>query len=106
MGGPAAWSLPFPQCTSRASDDGSTVALTARLEYAAMDIVARHSQAQPDKLAVIDGEHRLTWRQYHEARNRLAHALDDLGLAAGEHVVLYAHNSLEVLLAGAAARAL
>ena len=36
------------------------------------------------------------------ARNRLAHALADLGLAAGEHAVLYAHNSLEVLLASAA----
>ena len=71
-----------------------------------MDIVARHAQAQPDKVAVIDGDHRLTWHQYHEARNRLAHALSDLGLAAGEHVVLYAHNSLEVLLASAAARAL
>jgi len=71
-----------------------------------MDIVARHAQAQPDKVAVIDGDHRVTWREYHEARNRLAHALSDLGLAAGEHVVLYAHNSLEVLLASAAARAL
>ena len=71
-----------------------------------MDIVARHAQTQPDKVAVIDGEQRLSWRHYLEARNRLVHALGDLGLAAGEHVVLYAHNSLEVLLAGAAARAL
>ena len=71
-----------------------------------MDIVARHADAQPDKAAVIDGDQRLTWRDYDEARNRLAHALGDLGLVAGEHVVLYAHNSLEVLLASAAARAL
>jgi fatty-acyl-CoA synthase/long-chain acyl-CoA synthetase len=71
-----------------------------------MDILARHAAAHPDTAAVIDGERRLSWSQYHEARNRLVHALADLGLAAGEHAVLYAHNSLEVLLASAAARAL
>jgi len=71
-----------------------------------MDILARHAEAHPDTPALIDGEHRLSWRAYHEARNRLAHALADLGLAAGEHAVLYAHNSFAVLLASAAARAL
>jgi acyl-CoA synthetase (AMP-forming)/AMP-acid ligase II len=71
-----------------------------------MDIVARHAQAYPDRPAVIDGERRLTWREYHEARNRLARALAGLGLTADEHAVLYAENGAEVLLAGAAARAL
>jgi acyl-CoA synthetase (AMP-forming)/AMP-acid ligase II len=71
-----------------------------------MDILARHAEARPDTPALIDGEHRLSWREYHEARNRLAHALAELGLAAGEHAVLYAHNSFAVLLASAAARAL
>ena len=32
--------------------------LRARLEYAAMDIVARHADAHPDKAAVIDGDER------------------------------------------------
>ena len=71
-----------------------------------MDLLTRHAQTRPDTPAVIDSERRLSWAQYHEARNRLAHALADLGLAAGEHAVLYAHNSLEVLLASAATRAL
>src|SRR4029453_1411913 len=71
-----------------------------------MDIVARHAEAQPDKSAVIDGDQHLTWREFYHARNRLADALGALGLVGGEHVVLYAHNSLEVLLASAAARAL
>ena len=53
-----------------------------------MDILARHAQAHPDTAAVIDGERRLSWREYHQARNRLANALADLGLAAGEHAVL------------------
>src|ERR1041384_557947 len=71
-----------------------------------VDIRARYAAAQPDKPAVVDGERQWTFREYHERRNRLAHALADLGLAAGEHAVLYAHNAAEVLLASAAVRAL
>jgi len=71
-----------------------------------VDILAHHADTHPDAPALIEYGRRLTWRDYVEARNRLAHALADLGLATGEHVVLYAHNSLEVLLASAAARAL
>jgi acyl-CoA synthetase (AMP-forming)/AMP-acid ligase II len=71
-----------------------------------MDLLARHARTQADRPAVIEAERRLSWRQYHEARNRLAHALAGLGLAAGEHAVLYAHNALETLLVGAAVRAL
>ena len=70
-----------------------------------MDILARHAANQPDKAAIIDGERRWTWREYHERRNRLARALAGLGLTAGEHAVLYAHNAAEVLLASAAVRA-
>jgi acyl-CoA synthetase (AMP-forming)/AMP-acid ligase II len=63
-----------------------------------VDPLTRHAQAHPDLPALIEGERRLSWRAYHEARNRLAHALGDLGLDAGQHVVLYAPNSIEVLL--------
>jgi acyl-CoA synthetase (AMP-forming)/AMP-acid ligase II len=70
-----------------------------------VDIVARHAAAQPDKPAVIDGDRRWTWREYHDLRNRLANALSALGLAAGEHAVLYAHNAGEVLVTSAAVRA-
>jgi acyl-CoA synthetase (AMP-forming)/AMP-acid ligase II len=70
-----------------------------------VDPLTRHALARPDAPALIEGERRLDWREYHEARNRLAHALGDLGLDAGEHVVLYAPNSVEVVLASAAARA-
>jgi acyl-CoA synthetase (AMP-forming)/AMP-acid ligase II len=71
-----------------------------------MDFVARHADAHPDRPALIEVDRRLSWREFCERRNRLAHALADLGLTAGEHVVVYAHNSLEVILASAAARAL
>ncbi|MBI3634868.1 MAG: AMP-binding protein, partial [Candidatus Rokubacteria bacterium] len=71
-----------------------------------MDIVALWAERQPDRPAIVDDERTVTWRDYHERRNRLADALGALGLAGGEHVVLYAHNSFEYLLAGAASRAL
>jgi acyl-CoA synthetase (AMP-forming)/AMP-acid ligase II len=71
-----------------------------------VDVIAANAAATPNTPAIIEGDRRLTWREYHGARNRLAHALAGLGLRAGEHVVLYAPNSIEYMLAGAAARAL
>jgi acyl-CoA synthetase (AMP-forming)/AMP-acid ligase II len=71
-----------------------------------MDAIAAHAAAKPDTPAVIDGQRGLSWREYHEQRNRLAHALAGLGLRAGEHAIVYAHNSIEYMVAGAAARAL
>jgi acyl-CoA synthetase (AMP-forming)/AMP-acid ligase II len=71
-----------------------------------MDLVAAWAARQPDKPALIEGDRRLTWREYAEARNRAASALGALGFAPGEHAILYAHNALEYLLASAATRAL
>ena len=71
-----------------------------------MDAIASHAAARPDAPAIVEGMRSLTWRAYHKRRNRLAHALAGLGLRAGEHVIIYAPNSTEYLLAGAAARSL
>jgi acyl-CoA synthetase (AMP-forming)/AMP-acid ligase II len=70
-----------------------------------MDAIATHAARKPEAVAVVEGERRLTWREYREQRDRLAGALAGLGLAPGEHVVLYAPNSIEYLLASAATRA-
>jgi long-chain acyl-CoA synthetase len=70
-----------------------------------MDALAAHAAKHPDKPALVQADRALTWRQFVERRNRLAHALTAAGLAAGEHTVIYAHNSLEYLIAGAAVRA-
>jgi acyl-CoA synthetase (AMP-forming)/AMP-acid ligase II len=71
-----------------------------------MDIVAAHAAKHPDKPALVQGERVLSWREFLHARNRLAQSLAHLGLGAHEHAVIYAHNSLECLVAGAAVRAL
>ena len=71
-----------------------------------VDILALHAERAPDAPALIDGERRLTWREFVDKRNRLASALRTLGVAKGEHVIVYLQNGLEAVLGPAAARAL
>jgi acyl-CoA synthetase (AMP-forming)/AMP-acid ligase II len=71
-----------------------------------MDLVARHAAAQPDRPALVEGERTLSWREFFHIRNRLAHSLAALGVGAGQHAVVYAHNSAENVVASAALRAL
>ena len=70
-----------------------------------MDYVALHAQAKPDAIAQIEGDRRLTWRELCDRRNRVAGSLVKRGVGRGEHVIIYAPNSLEYLLASAATRA-
>ena len=70
-----------------------------------MDFVALHAQSKPDAVAQIEGDRSLTWRELLERRNRVANALVKQGVGRGEHVIIYAPNSLEYLLASAATRA-
>jgi acyl-CoA synthetase (AMP-forming)/AMP-acid ligase II len=69
------------------------------------DLIALHAARTPDRPALIQGDRQLSWRAFHEARNRLANALAALGLRPAEHVIVYAANSIEYLLASAGARA-
>jgi acyl-CoA synthetase (AMP-forming)/AMP-acid ligase II len=69
-----------------------------------MDAIALHAARQPDRPAIIEADRVLRWGAFAERRNRLAHGLVKLGLSAGEHVVVYAYNSTDVLVAGAALR--
>ena len=62
-----------------------------------MDAIATHAAVKPETPAIIEEPRCLTWHDYHERRNRLAHALARLGLRAGEHVIVYAPNSTVTL---------
>jgi long-chain acyl-CoA synthetase len=53
----------------------------------------------PDKLALISGDERLTYRQIEERANRLAHALIATGVERGDRVVILLPNSVEAVLA-------
>ena len=70
-----------------------------------MDYVSIHAQSKPDAIAQIEADRYLTWRELLERRNRVASSLVKQGVGRGEHVIIYAPNSLEYLLASAATRA-
>lgn len=71
-----------------------------------MDVVAIHSASKPESPALIEGDRTLTWGDYGARRTRLANALAGLGVRPGERVAVWAPNSIEYLLAGAAAGSL
>ena len=48
-----------------------------------------------DRIALISGGRQVTYSEFEERSNRLAHYLSGLGVRAGDHVGLYAHNSIE-----------
>ena len=52
-------------------------------------------KAIPDRLAFVQGERRLTWRQFDGRVNRLANALLGLGIKKGERVGIAGFNSIE-----------
>jgi fatty-acyl-CoA synthase len=51
----------------------------------------------PDKIGIVDGDKRFTYRQYAERCDRLTNALLGLGVARGERVAWFGYNSHELL---------
>ena len=70
-----------------------------------MDVLGAHAARHPDKPALIEGDRVWSWAEFVERRNRLGHSLVGLGFRPDEHVIVYAANSIEHLLAGTGARA-
>jgi fatty-acyl-CoA synthase len=60
-------------------------------------IVVAHARLTPDKIGARDSRRTLTFAQWNERSNRLAHALLGLGLAKGDRVALLAYNRVEWL---------
>jgi long-chain acyl-CoA synthetase len=52
----------------------------------------------PDKIALVVGQQRLTYRELDEQANRLAHALMSFGVRRGDRVAIYLENSVEAVL--------
>ena len=71
-----------------------------------MDFIAAYAAKQPQAIALIEGEHRLTWAEELDRRNRLAFSLRALGIGRGDNVIVYEHNSLDCMIAPAAVRAI
>jgi acyl-CoA synthetase (AMP-forming)/AMP-acid ligase II len=62
------------------------------------DLLTRSAARAPRQIALVDGERRLTYRQFNEAANRLAHGFASLGYARGDAVALMSGNSAEFLI--------
>jgi acyl-CoA synthetase (AMP-forming)/AMP-acid ligase II len=78
------------------------------MEVNLADLYESIADAIPDRLAVVAGARRLSYRALDERANRLANALLDRGVKAGDHVGLYLYNGaefLEVVLAAFKIRA-
>src|ERR1700734_1994464 len=62
------------------------------------DLATRSAARNPRQVAIVDGERRLTYRQFNEAANRLAHGLSSLGYGRGDALALMSGNSAEFLI--------
>ena len=51
----------------------------------------------PDRVALICGDRQVTYRELEDEANRLAHHLAAQGVGRGDHVGLYARNSVETV---------
>ncbi|OSC23651.1 acyl-CoA synthetase [Mycobacterium vulneris] len=61
-------------------------------------LLERAAQVWPDKVAITDGERRITYREFAAMTQRLAHALMSRGLGKGDRVAYLMPNIAEMLV--------
>ena len=57
------------------------------------DFLRRAAKLYPDKTAIVDGNRRISYREYQERCNQLGHALLKLGIEKGDRVCILSPNS-------------
>ena len=60
------------------------------------EILARHAQCRPERIAFIDDKRSITYKELAQTTERLAGHLQDLGVNVGDRVLLYLDNCVEV----------
>lgn len=65
------------------------------MDFNLADMFERAVDAYPDRVALVANGERRTYAELEARANQLAHALADLGIQAGDHVGIYAYNSVE-----------
>ncbi|WP_340085006.1 AMP-binding protein [Siminovitchia sp. FSL H7-0308] len=63
------------------------------------DIVRRSASRHPNKIAIIDGETRMTFSRLDEAANQFAHYLLKKGFEKGDRIVTISANSWQLIVA-------
>jgi acyl-CoA synthetase (AMP-forming)/AMP-acid ligase II len=61
------------------------------------DLFEHAADAFPDRIAVVCGDRQVTYREFDERTNRLAHHLAGVGVGRDDHVGMYARNSIEAI---------
>ena len=62
------------------------------------DLLAKHAKDQPDAIAIVDGEHRLSWSRFYQLSQRFAIHLRELGVEPGDFIALQMPNWMEYLV--------
>ncbi len=65
--------------------------------FSLADVSREHRRSYPDRLAVVDGDTRLTWPEFDDRVNRLANALTAEGVGPGDVVLWMGQNSFRIL---------
>ncbi|MEX2225024.1 MAG: acyl-CoA synthetase [Dehalococcoidia bacterium] len=73
------------------------------MQYNLADLFECVAKTVPDRLALVCGDRRLTFKQLDERANRAAHMLLDAGVKQGYHIGLYLYNGTEYVEAALAA---
>ena len=60
-------------------------------------LLSRHARYQPNKLALVFEDRRLTYKEYNQNVNRLANALLDMGIQKGDKISTLLPNCMEIL---------
>ncbi len=69
------------------------------MEFNVADLLERVAQNIPDREAVVCGDLRATYRHFDEQSRQFARYLLSVGLNKGDHVAIYAYNSIEWIVA-------
>ena len=62
------------------------------------DLLAKHAEERPDAIALVDGDHRISWAELYRLSRRFALHLRDLGIEPGDAVALQLPNWFEYLV--------
>ena len=60
--------------------------------------LAESARLHPEKVALVCGPRRLTYREIDDAANQLAHGLCELGVQRGDRVAIFLENSVEAVV--------
>lgn len=60
------------------------------------EVLARNARNFPERVAVIDGDRRISYSVFNQRVNRLANALREMGVSRGDRMAVMLFNSLEI----------